>query len=126
MKVINWLKTNKTKIAGVLTAVLAFLTAKGLIDLETGVLITGLAAALGITLSKDKDKHSTSKQIKKADSKSVEEYPTVKEVERLAINIEEAGAGYVVHQIDAIAGYYVINIQLTWEYAGTRPPRKPK
>jgi len=70
MKVVNWLMTNKTKIAGIITAVLAFLTAKGYIDLETGVLITGLAAALGITLSKDKDKHSTSKQVKKADDRA--------------------------------------------------------
>ena len=64
------LTTNKTKIAGVLTAVLIFITAKGWIDQETGILITGICAALGITLSKDKDKHSTTDQVKKADDKA--------------------------------------------------------
>lgn len=124
----DWLTTNKTTIAGLLTAVMAFLTAKGYIDLETGLLITGLAAALGITLSKDNDKHSTSKQVRKADIKSLEEaeYPIVKEVERLAINTSEAGEGYIVYQVDAVVGYYILNVRLTWDYAGTRPPRKPK
>lgn len=128
MKVINWLKTNKTTIAGLLTAVLVFLTAKGYIDLDTGLLITGLAAALGITLSKDSDKHSTSKQVKKADRKAqvLGEYPQLTKAERLEINTEMAGAGYVVHQIDAVIGYYIVMPDFRWEYAGTRPPRKPK
>ena len=69
-QLINWLFTNKTKLAGVAVAIITYLTVKGYIDNETGILIGGILAAFGITVSKDSTKHSTTEQVKKADDKA--------------------------------------------------------
>lgn len=69
-QILHWLQTNKTTLTGIAIAVLTFLTVKGFIDADTGVLIGGVLAAFGIFVSKDATKHSTTDQVKKADDKA--------------------------------------------------------
>lgn len=54
------------------------------------------------------------------------EYEIVTQSQRLDLDTETLGVDYFVYQIDALAGFYQINIDLKWEYVGTRPPRRPK
>ncbi|HTN45661.1 MAG TPA: hypothetical protein VL098_04885 [Flavipsychrobacter sp.] len=61
------LAKNKTTVAAILLAIVAFLKAKNIIDNDLTVLLMAILGATGLAAAKDSNVHSTSKQVRQAD-----------------------------------------------------------